>query len=91
MGGFSFGSCTDVTAGADSDPSGGLCVMEGGAARLVSGPGFNRVSQRISACCSQYRWLTFCTKRFHSVNRTGSSMSAKESLIRSGSAYFSRC
>jgi hypothetical protein len=71
-------------------PDTALRVLGMGVPRLVLVPGFGWASQQISACHSQYHWSTFCTKCFHSLNTAGSSTSASESLMQSGSACFSQ-
>ena len=38
--------------------------------RLVLLPWLLRVSRQISACCSQYRWSMFWTRRFQSLKAT---------------------
>jgi hypothetical protein len=80
---------TDVVEVAGA-PDTVLRVLGAGVPQLVLVPGFGGASRQISACRSQYRWSTFCTKHFHSLNAAGSSTSASESLMWSGSACFSR-
>ena len=58
--------------------------------RLVLLPWLLRVSQQISACRSQYCWSMFWTRCFQSLKATGSSTSASESFMRSGSTCLSR-
>jgi hypothetical protein len=59
---------TDVTEVAGA-PDTVLRVLGAGVPRLVLVPGFGWASWQISACRSQYRWSTFCTKCFPLVER----------------------
>jgi hypothetical protein len=80
----------DAVVGVGGGPDVVLRTLEEGFLQLVAVPGFSRASQLMSACHSQYHWSTFCTKHFQSLKTTGSSTSASESLIQSGSACLSR-
>jgi hypothetical protein len=74
-------SHVNAVAGVGGGPDVVLHALDKEFLWLAAVPGFSQVSQQMSACLSQYRWSTFCTKCFQSLKMTGSSMSTSESLI----------